>query len=369
MAVVARTQATSIHVSEDVSSRARSRTERLREAARRSRVSVDVHHGITVVPPAELRPSTGGDSYQVFTPYLRRWLEAPWRPVDRAPRHIPPVVGLQLQGIEALDSLVPAGRSQNVIAGGESAARRRLDAFIGNGLEQYDDRRDDLAGDDTSRLSADLHFGCLSPLETAVRVRPLEGGGAFVRQLCWRDFFHQILAARPDSASNDLRGGGRRWNDDRRAFEAWRDGRTGFPVIDAAMRQLAHEGFMPNRARMIVASFLTKDLYIDWRLGAAHFMSLLVDGDVANNQLNWQWVAGTGTDTNPNRVFNPTVQGRRFDPTGEYVRRHVAELTGLDEREIHSPDMATRRRLGYPAPIVDHQEAVEEYRLRVRRQS
>jgi deoxyribodipyrimidine photo-lyase len=140
-----------------------------------------------------------------------------------------------------------------------------------------------------------------------------------VRQLCWRDFFHQVLAARPESAQRDLRGGGRRWNDDDRAFESWCEARTGFPVVDAAMRQLTTEGFMHNRARMIVASFLTKDLYIDWRLGAAHFMSLLVDGDVANNQLNWQWVAGTGTDTNPNRVFNPVVQSRRFDrPASTY---------------------------------------------------
>ena len=121
---------------------------------------------------------------------------------------------------------------------------------------------------------------------------------------------------------------------------------------------------MHNRARMIVASFLCKDLQLDWRLGAEHFMSLLVDGDLANNQLNWQWVAGTGTDTNPYRILNPVTQGRRYDPTGDYIRRHVPELAGLDSRAVHWPDQATRAQLGYPSPIVDHREAVATYRGR-----
>jgi len=369
MAVVTQAQASSIHISDDVSALARLRLERLRDVAARARVSVETHPGITVVPPAVLRPTSGGESYQVFTPYLRRWLEASWRPVLPAPRRIPSRESFQFPGMEPVDSLASTGRSPKLIAGGEAIARRRLTAFIRDELEDYDDRRDDLAGDTTSRISAALHFGCLSPLETATRVRPLAGGEAFVRQLCWRDFFHQVLAARPETAQRDLRGGGRRWNDDDRAFESWCAARTGFPVVDAAMRQLTDEGFMHNRARMIVASFLTKDLYIDWRLGAAHFMSLLVDGDVANNQLNWQWVAGTGTDTNPNRVFNPVVQGRRFDSSGAYIRRHLPELADLDAREIHWPDMATRGRLGYPAPIVDHREAIDEYRLRLQSDS
>ena len=369
MSVVVEAEATSVHVSDDVSARAVLRLERLGEAAARARVSVETHPGVTVVAPAALRPTSGGDSYQMFTPYHRRWVEAPWRPVLPAPRRIrSPELGW-FPGIEAIDSLASSGGSPKVITGGETAARRRLAAFIRDEIEHYDHRRDDLAGAATSRISADLHFGCLSPVETATRVRPLPGGDPFVRQLCWRDFFHQVLAARPESAQRDLRGGGRRWNDDDRAFESWCEARTGFPVVDAAMRQLTTEGFMHNRARMIVASFLTKDLYIDWRLGAARFMSLLVDGDVANNQLNWQWVAGTGTDTNPNRVFNPVVQSRRFDSSGEYIRRHLPELAELDAREIHWPDMATRRRLGYPAPIVDHREAIEEYRLRLQSDS
>jgi len=146
------------------------------------------------------------------------------------------------------------------------------------------------------------------------------------------------------------------------ALAAWQAGQTGYPVVDAGMRQLAAEGFMHNRARMIVASFLTKDLYLDWRAGAAHFMRLLADGDVACNQLNWQWVAGTGTDTSRHRVFNPTLQGQRFDPAGEYICRHVPELAGLPAAEVHDPGPAARRQRGYPGPIVDHREAIAAYR-------
>ena len=154
-----------------------------------------------------------------------------------------------------------------------------------------------------------MHFGCVSPLALAAEMHARPGGAAFVRQVAWRDFFCQLLASRPDAARQDYRGRGDDWRDDPDGLAAWQQGRTGYPVVDAAMRQLAREGFMHNRARMIVASFLTKDLYIDWRAGAAHFMRHLVDADVACNQLNWQWVAGTGTDTNRHRVFNPTLQG------------------------------------------------------------
>lgn len=155
------------------------------------------------------------------------------------------------------------------------------------------------------------------------------GAEAFVRQLAWRDFHHQVLAARPGAARADYRTKGDRWRYDGAEVTAWKEGRTGYPVVDAGMRQLLHEGWLHNRARMLVASFLTKTLYVDWRVGARHFLDLLVDGDVANNQLNWQWVAGTGTDTRPNRVLNPLVQARRFDPEGAYVRRWVPELAGL----------------------------------------
>ena len=152
-----------------------------------------------------------------------------------------------------------------------------------------------------------------------------------------------------------------KWSNDEESADAWRTGRTGFPVVDAGMRQLVREGWMHNRARMVVASFLTKDLMIDWRTGAEFFMRHLVDGDVAQNQLNWQWVAGTGTDTNPHRVYNPTVQSRKFDPDGVYIRRYVSELAGC-AGDIHDPSPEERARVGYPEPIVDHQEAIAAWR-------
>jgi len=221
---------------------------------------------------------------------------------------------------------------------------------------------DDLAAGGTSRLSPFLHLGCLSPLELTERASGREGAEPFLRQLCWRDFYAQLLAARPETSTRDLRPRGHLWREDAAGLAAWREGRTGYPIVDAGMRQLARDGFMHNRARLLTASFLTKDLYVDWRLGAAHFLSLLVDGDVASNSGNWQWVAGTGVDTRPNRVFNPTTQARRFDPDGAYVRRYVRELAGIAGGAVHEPWKLARRPRGYPEPIVDHREAVARLR-------
>jgi deoxyribodipyrimidine photo-lyase len=366
--------ADAIHLSADVSAHAQQRSARLRRDAGALGVEVREHPGVTVVPPGDVRPAGGGE-YKVFTPYYRRWLAAQWRrPVDAPAQVILPdemsAMPSRFSGVERIDSALDAPAtstlSADLIVGGEAEARRRLEHFARDRLEQYDARRDDLAHDGTSRLSAFLHFGCLSPMEVATRLRALPGGEAFVRQLCWRDFFHQVLAARPDAAVADYRPGVRTWDDDAESLHAWREGTTGYPLVDAAMRQLAREGFMHNRARMVVASFLCKDLALDWRLGAAHFMSLLADGDVANNQLNWQWVAGTGFDSNPHRIFNPVTQGRRYDPDGDYVRRYLPELAQLDRRSIHWPDHAARDRAGYPAPIVDHAEAIADYRARRR---
>jgi deoxyribodipyrimidine photo-lyase len=248
------------------------------------------------------------------------------------------------------------------VPGGESAGLAALHRWARAGLAGYDTLRDDLAADATSRLSAYLHFGCVSPLAVATEISARPGGAAYARQLAWRDFFHQLLAARPDAAHRDYRDRGDRWHDDPDALAAWQEGRTGYPVVDAAMRQLTAEGFMHNRARMIVASFLTKDLGIAWQAGAAHFTRHLVDADVACNQLNWQWVAGTGTDANPHRVFNPALQGRRFDPSGDYLRSYLPELAALPATEIHGPAPAARRACGYPDPIVDHAEAIAAYR-------
>jgi deoxyribodipyrimidine photo-lyase len=303
----------------------------------------------------------------MFSPYYRRWIAAAWRDPVPTPEDLSLPNGIDLGRIPTLAMLTDVAPSPELMVGGEHAARARLRAWTADRLAGYAEDHDAIAADATSRCSPYLHFGCLSPLEIATRLRDRVGGAAFVRQLCWRDFFHQILAARPDAAWTDYRDARFTWADDDMGFDGWAEGRTGYPVVDAAMRQLRAEGFVHNRARMIAASFLTKDLAVDWRRGARHFLDWLVDGDLANNNLNWQWVAGTGTDTNPHRIFNPTVQGRRFDPDGEYVRRYVTELEDVEGGAVHEPwklPKADRLALDYPEPIVDHSDAIAAYRAR-----
>jgi deoxyribodipyrimidine photo-lyase len=356
---------TAIHVADDVSGYARARLARLERAAAAERIAVRRHPGVMIVPPAVVRPA-GGHAYQVFTPYYRRWLAAVRRPAAARPSAITLPGRIRHGRIPALSALTTGRPVAALQGGGESAGLARLRAWAAADLAAYDEARDDLGADRVSRLSAYLHLGCLSPAAIEAELTGRPGGEPFIRQLAWRDFFHQLLADRPDAARRDYRDRGDDWHRDPDALAAWQAGQTGYPVVDAGMRQLTAEGFLHNRARMIVASFLTKDLYLDWRQGAAHFMTWLADGDVACNQLNWQWVAGTGTDTNAHRVFSPVRQGQRFDPDGSYVRRYVPELAGVATSEIHDPDAATRRRCGYPAPLVDHRAAVARYRARRR---
>ncbi|MFG2820819.1 cryptochrome/photolyase family protein [Kitasatospora sp. NPDC048365] len=348
--VAAETDADSVHVAAGVSAFARRRENRLRE---RLGERLHVHDGVlTVLPPGQVTPA-GRDHYAVFTPYHRAWQQAPRRSVHGAPRTLSTPDGV---GGEALPTATAA--SPALPTGGESAAReqwRRWD------VDGYADLHDALAADGTSRLSPYLHFGCLSAGELVARALKHggEGAEAFVRQLAWRDFHHQLLAARPEAAHHDYRSREDHWHHDEREARAWREGRTGYPVVDAGMRQLAHEGWMHNRARLLTASFLTKTLHHDWRTGAAHFLALLVDGDLANNQLNWQWVAGTGTDTRPNRVLNPLRQADRYDPDGAYVRRWIPELAHLPGPSVHRPWLLAP---DYPAPLV----APEDLNTRLR---
>jgi len=356
-------EARAVHLSDDVSGYARRRIERLEAGCSAQRIAVHVAPGATIVDPGAVTPD-GDDHYKVFTPYFRRWSAAGRRALIPPPSTLSLPPDLDRGSLPALDDLVVGERSPAVMRGGTGEAHRRLDEWKTSGLADYGDRHDDLPGDATSRLSPYLHFGCVSPheVEHAVRLRP--GAEPYVRQLCWRDFYHQILAARPDAAWSDYRHRGDAWHDDPDSLRAWQDGLTGYPVVDAAMRQLRAEGFVHNRARMIVASFLTKDLALDWRAGARHFLDFLLDGDLANNNLNWQWVAGTGTDTNPHRIFNPTVQGQRFDPDGDYVRRYVPELAAVHGGAVHDPESKVRRAYDYPEPIVDHRAAIADYKAR-----
>jgi deoxyribodipyrimidine photo-lyase len=257
-----------------------------------------------------------------------------------------------------------------------------LIAFCEERLARYAERRDLLADDATSRLSADFKFGTLSPRQAVAAVRgacqgvrgargtALRAGAAkFLTELRWRDFLTHVLFHFPHVEHGAFRAryDRVRWETAGDAFEAWTLGRTGYPVVDAAMRQLRATGFMPNRARMIVASFLTKDLGVDWRRGERHFMNGLLDGDLANNNGGWQWAASTGTDAAPYfRIFHPVLQGRRFDPEGLYISTWCPELRALRAKAIHAPWEASPAelaaaglRLGrdYPFPCVDHSRA------------
>jgi deoxyribodipyrimidine photo-lyase len=331
-----------VHIAGDVSAFAARRERALAGALGRGELVVhdDVH---TIVPPGAVRPQ-GRDHYAVFGAYHRRWLETPRRQPVRAPDRITLPGRLRLGDVP-----------RQTGDGGETAGRKRADDWLAADVRDYADQHDALAADRTSRLSPYLHLGCVSALELASRSA---GADAFVRQLAWRDFHHQVLAARPDAAHRDYRPHGDRWRDEPDALQAWQEGQTGIPIVDAGMRQLRTKGWMHNRARLITASFLTKSLYLDWRAGAAYFFRLLLDGDVANNCLNWQWVAGTGTDTRPNRVLNPLRQAERYDPDGDYVRRNVPELSHVDGPAVHRPWLlATGERRGYPAPVVDLADA------------
>ncbi len=355
--------ATQIHVSADYSAYARAREERLARACEEERIEFVAHPGVTVVPPGAVTPA-GGDHFKVFSPYHRAWSGLPQREPAPAPRKLSGPTKLRAGRLPKLESIIRGRPSPGRMAGGESEGRKRMRAFLRDGIGTYEKQHDDLPGDDTSRLSAYVRWGCVSPLELAREAGGQRGGAAFVRQLCWRDFHHQVLAATPSLPRRDYRPRRDRWSRSQRALEAWQEGKTGYPLVDAAMRQLAEEGFMHNRARMTVASFLCKDLYIDWRLGAWHFWDLLSDGEIANNAGNWQWVAGTGNDTRPNRVLNPVRQAERFDPEGDYVRRYLPELESVQGKAIFRPWLAEGfKRLDYPEPIVDHDEAAAAFKV------
>ncbi|MFE6000141.1 cryptochrome/photolyase family protein [Streptomyces sp. NPDC056454] len=354
--LVEETGAGAVHLAAGVSGYAARREEQLRTALADTGCDLRIHDAVvTALAPGRVVP-TGKDHFAVFTPYFRRWEAAGVRGTLTAPRTVQlPDGELSSDPLPIRDDVKDV--SPGLAEGGEQAGRKLVTSWLDGDLADYADGHDDLAGDATSRLSPHLHFGTVSAAELATRAQEKggPGGEAFVRQLAWRDFHHQVLAARHDASWSDYRPRHDSWRSDEDEITAWKTGQTGYPVVDAAMRQLAHEGWMHNRGRLLAASFLTKTLYVDWRVGARHFLELLVDGDIANNQLNWQWVAGTGTDTRPNRVLNPVTQAKRYDPHGDYVRRWVPELAEVKGSAIHEPWKVER--LDYPEPVVDLGEA------------
>ena len=347
----------------DVTPYARRRERSVAEALERDGRSLHLRRGLLLAEPEAL-PGGSGRGYAVFTPFWKASQAVARRDLLAAPDRLPPLP----DGVSG-DPLPAPGPAPvaDLPAAGETAARERLARWVAEGVDAYGERRNLLAGAPTSRLGPDLHLGTLSPLEIEAACAGEGGSGEYRRQLAWREFYHHLLWHRPELAREPFQPRFqpvfRPASADPEGWAAWCDGRTGLPVVDAGMRQLAATGWMPNRARMIVASFLTRHLLLDWRLGEGHFHRLLVDGDVANNVGGWQWTAGVGTDAQPwFRIFNPVLQGERFDPDGTWVRRWVPELERVPAATIHRPwemGAAEQRAAGvsiggsYPAPIVD----------------
>ncbi len=309
-----------------------------------------------------------GTPYHVFTPFSRAWLEHGWRaPVD-SPRG---ATWLSLEGSPLPEIDLPEGLS--LPRAGEVAALERWRQFLGDRLAGYDEARDLPGVHGTSGMSVHLKWGEVHPRTLLADLASVgsKDAASYRTELAWREFYADVLWHRPQSAREYLRPELARMEYDEpgTAFTAWQQGRTGYPIVDAGMRQLRAIGWMHNRVRMIVASFLVKDMHIEWQHGARHFMHWLVDGDLASNQHGWQWVAGSGTDAAPYfRVFNPTTQSKKFDPEGAYVRRGVDELRGVDQRYLHEPHTdPAGPPPGYPAPMLDHAAERREALARLER--
>ncbi len=358
------------------------RDERVEAVFRKAGRKVYPLHDKIHFPPGELRTQQGG-WYTVFSPLKRSWREAfkatpdgeGCKKVRRAPSARPDT-GIKPDKIpERIEGFDPETDRPDLWKAGEDHARDRLRAFIDARIDDYKDKRDFPGINSTSTLSPYLALGVVSSRQCVEAARAANDGQIdsgsrgvvhWIDELVWREFYQHILAGFPRvSMGQAFKREYDRvvWDEDEDAFEAWKEGRTGYPIVDAAMRQLNQTGWMHNRLRMIAASFLTKDLFLDWRKGERYFMNRLVDADLGSNNGGWQWSASTGTDAQPYfRIFNPTAQSERFDPEGGFIRRFVPELKNLDSREIHAPYEragALFAKLDYPEPIVDHKRARE----------
>jgi deoxyribodipyrimidine photo-lyase len=364
------TELRAIHVQGDVSPLGRRREAEVAQAG----LPLQRHSGLMVRDPDQIEKQAGGP-YTVYSPYARAWRALPLPTADLllpAPAALPPLHDLDGDVVPVL----PGYDNAAGFPSGEEAALERLALFAREAVHRYADRRNSLDTKGTSALSPYLRFGLLSPRQAVVAALEAraaapdksaqKGADTWLSELIWREFYLQILAHFPHARERNFRPeyDGMPWQNDPEAFSAWRQGETGYPVVDAAMRQLAQTGWMHNRARMIVASLLVKDLLIDWRWGERWFMQQLLDGDPAANNGGWQWTAGTGTDAAPYfRIFNPVTQSRKFDPDGAFIRMWVPELAAVPNQHIHEPWRMSATEQGqfdcvigrdYPAPIVDH---------------
>lgn len=357
------------------------RDKTLKASLRDNGLTVESFNGGLLFEPWEIRTGSGGP-YKVFTPFWKAMLAAPPPPApEPAPETIDGLKGIDSERLDDWDLLPSkpdwAGGLRDSWTPGEAGAAARLQAFLDEAAGAYSARRDRPDEPATSRLSPHLHWGEISPRQVwqaghqaiAAGTAKEDGVTGFLRQLGWRDFSHVLLYHWPDFAERSWRPefDGYPWRDDEAGFEAWCRGRTGYPIVDAGMRELWHSGWMHNRVRMITASFLVKHLLIPWQRGEAWFWDTLVDADLANNAAGWQWVAGSGADAAPYfRIFNPITQGEKFDPEGRYVRRWVPEIAKLPDTYLNKPWEAPPPVLAdagvvlgetYPKPIVDHKAA------------
>ncbi len=357
----------------DYSGLARERDERVSATLKDADVMPQKFHDAICHEPGSIT-TNAGDPYSVYTYFWKKWRD---REKDD-PREVPALAAADDD--EPLPTLAELGFEEppgSVPPAGTDEARRRLESFLEEEVFAYEQRRDYPAEEPTSRLSPHMKFGTIGIREVDRRVRETladadgearESVEEFRSQLAWREFYTHVLNFNPEvvtenykSYENDIE-----WEDDEELLEAWKRGETGYPIVDAGMRQLREESYMHNRVRMIVASFLTKDLLVDWRHGYAHFREMLVDHDTANDNGGWQWAASTGTDAQPYfRIFNPMTQGERYDPDAEYITEYVPELRGVDPEIIHSwheCSLTQRRNAApeYPDPVVDHSERREE---------
>ena len=362
------TKAGAIFYNRDPDPFGRAVEERLAKTA--TRLGIEVHAFKDVAIHERDEVLTGvGETFRVFTPYSKAWEKLPKPPVGGRLKTLttPDVSSLPVPTLSTWE--LPLAAS-GVFEPGEKAARERMREFLEKGLARYGANRDIPSGRHTSRLSQDLRFGLISIRELhqacLQKADSLDAGGRgsamkYIAELVWREFYMQILWNYPEVLEQEFnpKYRGMKWPGTAPNFEKWKNGETGFPIVDAAMRELRETGFMHNRTRMIAAMFLTKDLHLDWRLGEQYFMQTLVDGEIASNNGGWQWSAGTGADAAPYfRIQNPWSQTKRFDPEGAYIKKWVPELRDVPaEKLMDAPPPGVRLAKNYPPPVVDHAAA------------
>ena len=357
-----------VHITEDFAPWGRDRDARVEKALAAAGIEL-----VRADTPYVIRPGTvrkdDGTPLKVFTPFYKRWMTHPWRPFAD-----PDVTFADRRDLCVGSRRGPGTAS--VLAAGEAAAWERFDEWSARAMDRYKDDRNDPSVDGTSMMSPYLKFGVVHPRQLLARLDGSAGSDHFRSEIAWREFYADVLFHQPRTAWENLQPkmDAMRIDTDgaaRARFEVFCRGMTGYPVVDAGIRQMLTTGWMHNRVRMIVASFLVKDLHLPWQWGARFFMDHLLDGDIASNNHGWQWTAGTGTDAAPYfRVFNPVSQGQKFDPTGAYVRRFVPELAAVDAKHIHEPwTLGLLAPEDYPAPMVDHSAEREEALLRYKQVS